>query len=46
MFGISLIVIGAIFLLKNLGIVPGIAWDIVWPIALIVIGLAMVFKKK
>ena len=46
MFGVALVVVGVVFLLKNLGILPSVAWDIVWPVALVVIGLAMIFKKK
>ena len=46
MFGAGLVIIGVIFLLKNLGIMPNIAWDIIWPIILIVIGATMIFKKK
>ena len=46
MLGIALIVIGAIFLMKNLGLIPGVNWDIVWPLAILVIGVAMVFKRK
>ena len=44
--GITLIVIGVIFLLKNLGILGAINWDIIWPIALIALGTLMVLKKK
>ena len=46
MFGIALVIIGIVFLMKNLGLMPSIAWDIVWPIVIIVIGLAMMIKKK
>ena len=46
MLAAALIIIGAVFLLKNLGIMPSIAWDIVWPIVLIVVGLVMIFKRK
>ena len=46
MFGVALVVVGAIFLLKNTGLVPNIAWDIIWPIVLIAFGVAMIFKKK
>ncbi|MEK7168056.1 MAG: DUF5668 domain-containing protein [Patescibacteria group bacterium] len=46
MFGVALIVVGAVFLLKNLGIISGFAWDVVWPILVIVIGAAMLLKKK
>lgn len=46
MIGAGLVVIGIIFLLKNLGIMPDIAWDIIWPVILIVVGVTMIFKKK
>lgn len=46
MLGVALVVIGAIFLMKNLGLIPGVNWDIIWPLALLVIGVGMVFKKK
>ena len=46
MLGVALVVIGAIFLMKNLGLIPGVNWDIVWPLAVLVIGVAMVFKRK
>lgn len=46
MLGAGLVVMGIIFLLKNLGIMPEIAWDIIWPVILIVVGLTMIFKKK
>jgi len=46
MFGTALVVVGVIFLLKNTGLISGVAWDIIWPIALIVIGASLLFKKK
>jgi len=46
MMGVALVIIGAIFLMKNLGIISGIAWDIFWPLALIVVGISMIFKKR
>ncbi|NCN07284.1 hypothetical protein GW933_01180 [Candidatus Falkowbacteria bacterium] len=46
MIAASLVIIGIVFLFKNLGIMPEIAWDIVWPVILIVLGLTMIFKKK
>ncbi len=45
MFGATLIVVGVIFLLKNLGIISGVAWDIIWPTALIAFGLVLIFKR-
>ncbi len=44
--GTTLIVIGVIFLLKNLGVLGAINWDIIWPIALIAFGSLMVLRKK
>ena len=46
MFGVALIVLGAIFLLKNLGLLAMVNWDIIWPIVLIAVGVAMMVKKK
>ncbi|MFA5125252.1 MAG: DUF5668 domain-containing protein [Patescibacteria group bacterium] len=46
MLAIALIIIGAIFLLKNLGLLTVINWDVVWPIVLIGVGVLMLFKKK
>lgn len=40
-----LIGFGVLFLLENLGILPPVAWDMFWPVILIVIGLAMVFHR-
>lgn len=46
MIGVALVVIGAVFLLKNLGLIPGINWDLIWPLALLVLGVAMILKRK
>ena len=46
MLGVALIVVGAVFLLKNLGIITGFAWEIVWPILVIAVGAVMIFKRK
>ena len=46
MWGVALIVLGAIFLLKNLGLLAMVNWDIIWPIVVIALGIAMVSKKK
>jgi len=37
--GLILLIIGAIFLLRNLGIITQPAWSIMWPSILIVIGI-------
>lgn len=45
-FGLILIIIGLVFLLQNLGFVSEGAWSIIWPAVLILLGLALVFKRK
>jgi len=46
MFGVALIIVGAIFLLKGLGLLSMFQWDLIWPVVLIVIGILMVFKRR
>lgn len=46
MLAYALIIVGAIFLLKNLGLLAMINWDIIWPVVLIVVGALMIYKKK
>lgn len=46
MLGYAFILLGMVFLMKALGLLSMINWDVVWPVALIAIGLAMVFNKK
>ncbi len=45
-FGLILVAVGVIMLLKQFGFIGMVDWDIVWPVALIVIGLGMMFKKR
>lgn len=45
MFGIFLIIIGGVYLLKNTGYLTQGAWDLVWPLALVSFGLYLVAKK-
>lgn len=40
-WGKVLVIIGVVFLLKNLGLISGPAWEVVWPTALIVMGAAI-----
>jgi len=40
-----LIILGVIFLLENLNLIPGINWSIIWPVLLILGGLYMLKKK-
>jgi hypothetical protein len=44
--GFLLIVIGVLFLLKNLGIISGSFWDILWPIVVVFVGISMLFGRK
>jgi len=44
--GLILIIIGAVFLLQNLGYISGGTWNIIWPAILIVIGLGTLLKRK
>ncbi len=46
MFGTTLIIIGSFFLLKNLGLISGSLWNIVWPSLIIILGLKSVLRKK
>lgn len=39
-----LIIIGVVFLLKNLGLITGSTWEIIWPLILIAFGLWLLFK--
>lgn len=44
-----IIVIGVVFLLQNLGFFSSGVWGMIWPLALIIVGLAMLagyFMKK
>jgi len=46
MFGVLVLIIGLFFLLKNLGLITGNLWSILWPLLVITIGLKMIFRKK
>ncbi len=41
-----LVILGTIFLLENLNLIPGVNWSIVWPVLLILAGLYMMKKKS
>lgn len=45
-WGYLLIIVGLVLLLKNLGILTTVAWEIMYPAVIILIGLAIIFKKK
>jgi hypothetical protein len=46
LFAYFLIVVGVAFLLKNLGLLPVGAWDVIWPSLLIVWGLSMIVGRS
>jgi hypothetical protein len=39
-------VLGAYFLLTNLGVLSNIRWDIVWPVVLIGLGLLLFLRRR
>lgn len=43
--GIIIFLVGLIFLLKDLGYITFITWDMVWPVIIMVIGLSIAFKR-
>lgn len=45
-FGAILIVLGSLFLIDNLDFIPDFDFDLLWPIALVVAGLAVIFSGK
>jgi len=45
-FGLLVLVIGVVFLLKNLGYISSSVWDIIWPTIIIIAGLAMIFRSR
>ena len=44
--GIILIVLGAYFLVANIGLLSGFRWDLFWPIVLIAIGLLILVRRR
>ncbi len=44
-FGALLIVLGVVFLLQNMGLLPAGSWSVIWPIAIIALGVSIVAKK-
>jgi hypothetical protein len=44
--GISIVAIGVIFLLQNLGLISINAWQIIWPILIVILGLSMMYRTE
>ena len=38
-FGLIVLAIGIVFLLRNLGIIEWVSWSIMWPVILIIVGI-------
>ena len=43
--GLILLIIGVIFLLRNLGYITEPVWSVIWPAILIVIGVGILLKR-
>ena len=41
-----LIIIGLVYLLKNLGFISGGVWGIIWPLILVALGLYLILKRR
>ncbi len=39
------IILGLVFLLKNLGLITAATWSVVWPLVLILIGVYILWKQ-
>jgi len=44
--GFVIVIIGLIFLLKNLGFIGGDLWPIIWPSLVVVFGLSILLRRK
>lgn len=44
--GLIILALGVIFLLKNLGVIRGDIGDVVWPVALMALGIGILIKKR
>lgn len=44
--GLFILALGVLFLLKNLGVIYGDTWGIIWPLAIIAFGVSLVFKRR
>lgn len=45
LFGVALVAVGVLFLLSNLGLLFWWRWDVLWPLALIAIGAALIVGR-
>lgn len=45
MLGKILIILGVLYFLKNIGVITGSVWGILWPILIILLGLYLIKGK-
>ncbi|MFH1866653.1 MAG: DUF5668 domain-containing protein [Patescibacteria group bacterium] len=45
-FASLLVILGVVFLLKNLGIISGDVWGVIWPLLIIALGVSMFYKRR
>ena len=43
--GLTLVAIGLLFLMSNLGLLPALEWRYVWPVALIALGVLVLAHR-
>ena len=44
--GFLILLLGILMLLERLGVIHGGFWDYFWPVALIALGISMVFERR
>lgn len=45
MAGIIVTIIGVLFLLKELGYIALVSWDLIWPVIIILVGVSMMMRR-
>ena len=45
LFGVGMIIVGVIVLLGNLGVFDTVRWEIVWPVAVVVLGVTILLPS-
>ncbi len=44
--GLLVVLVGVLYLFRNTGIIMPVEWHILWPLIVILIGIAMVFRRR
>ncbi len=44
--GLLVILVGVLFLFKNVGLINTISWGVLWPVIVMLIGIAMVTRRR